>query len=598
MSERFPADATDPATTEVIRKYLVSTANEMERTLIRTAYNAIVYEVKDFGISIYDRRLNLLADSPGVTLFLGANDYGIRKGVEYVGADALDPGDIVLLNYPYWSSRHPQDACVFAPLFYEGDVVAYPVVRAHWVDLGQRDAGYLLDATNVHQEGLLLPGVKIFKAGEPDEELLDVIRFNSRSPSKIIGDLNAQVAAVRTGQRRLRDLYEKYGEPTVEASIRAILAHGEEKAREATASLPNGQWTGVDYLDSDGINDELVRMEAEVTVTDDEFTIDLSGSADAVEGPFNVPIGLTQSFCKLCFKTVTTPDEPSNGGQYAPLSVVAPEGSLFHATYPTPTYAITTAVVAIEVVLKALAEEIPDRLPASTGGELGNVAMYGRDPASGETFVQASNTGVGWGASPGGDGSNALMHYSESTVRNVPIEIWEAQTPVRVNRLELRQDSGGAGEHRGGLGIRIDYEAIDDSLVAKSFNIKTRTEGWGVHGGRPGARGATVLYPDRSDGSWTDRFDVLVDNTDDYDGRDDGIWAGLFQASLGAGEVVSVRTGGGGGYGDPMERDPEAVAADVENGYVSRTAARETYGVAVTADHAVDAEETAALRGS
>ena len=203
------SDEVDAATTEVIRKYLVSTANEMERTLIRTAYNAIVYEVKDFGISIYDRQQRLLADSPGVTLFLGANDYGIEKGVEFVGEENLEPGDVVLLNYPYWSSRHPQDVCIFSPVFYEGEIVGYPVVRAHWVDLGQRDAGYLLDATNVHQEGLLLPGVKIHKAGEPDEELLDVIRYNTRSPSKIMGDLNAQIAAVKTGKQRFHDLFDK-----------------------------------------------------------------------------------------------------------------------------------------------------------------------------------------------------------------------------------------------------------------------------------------------------------------------------------------------------------------------------------------------------
>lgn len=580
MQDQPGENEIDPATIEVIRKYLVSTANEMERTLIRTAYNAIVYEFKDFGISVYDKNLNLLADSPGVTLFLGANDYGIEKGVEYIGAGNLNPGDIVLLNYPYWSSRHPQDVCVFAPMFVDGEIVGYPVVRAHWVDLGQRDPGYLLDATNVHQEGLLLPGVKIHKEGVPDEEMLDIIRFNSRSPTKIIGDLNAQIASVKTGLDRLESLYEKYGVATVEHSIERMMDHGARKAREATRNLPNGTWTGVDYLDSDGINDDPVRIEAEITITDDEFTIDLSESSDIVEGPFNVPIGLTRSFCKLCFKSITTPDEPSNHGQYEPLSVVAPEDNLFNATYPSPTYAISTAVASIEVIMKALAEEIPEMIPASTGGELANVAMYGIDPETEETFVQASNHGVGWGATPTRDGVNSLMHYSETTVRNIPAEIWETQAPIQVDRFELRQDSGGAGEYRGGLGIRIDYRATDDDLTAKSFNVKTKTEGWGVNGGEPGARNGIALYPDLSDDSWSDRYNLIVDNTEIYPDAPQGErWVGMFTASLNAGEIVSIRSGGGGGYGDPVDRPRELVELDLKNEYISPKRAREVYGI-------------------
>ncbi|MGQ4557561.1 hydantoinase B/oxoprolinase family protein [Halobellus sp. GM3] len=586
----------DAATVEVIRKYLTSAANEMERTLIRTAYNAIVYEVKDFGISIYDRDLNLLADSPGVTLFLGANDYSIQKAVEYIGEDNLEPGDVILSNYPYWSSRHPQDACIFSPVFHEGEIIGYPVVRSHWVDIGQKEQDYVLDSTDVHQEGLLIPGFKLFKGGERDEELFELLRYNTRSPTKVMGDLNAQISAVETGKERLKSLHEKYGREKIETGIDRILSHGRNKSIEATRELPDGTWSAVDYLDSDGINDELVRMEAEVTIDDDEFVIDLSGSSEAVEGPFNVPIGLTESFCKLCFKGVTTPTDPSNGGQYEPLSVIAPEDNLFNATYPAPTYAITTAVAAVDVVFKALAPVIPDRIPASTGGDICNLTLYRTDPETGETAVQGTNEAVGWGAMAERDGNNGMMHFSETTIRNVPVEVYENQLPVRINRLELRQDSAGAGEHRGGLGVRRDYEALAP-IKAKSFQVKTRTEGWGLNGGGPGDRNAIVHFPDYADDNWQDRYEFLVHNNDLYEDTDQREYSGMFKGSLIEGERISNRSGGGGGFGDPFDRDPKAVATDVKNGYVSRERAREIYGVAVTQECDVDWDGTEELRG-
>lgn len=585
----------DAATVEVIRKYLTSAANEMERTLIRTSYNAIVYEVKDFGISLYDSDLNLLADSPGVSLFLGANDYSIQKAVAYVGEENLEPGDVILSNYPYWSSRHPNDVCIFSPVFHDGEIVGYPTVRAHWIDIGQKEAGYILDSTDVHEEGLLVPGFKIYKGGTRDEELFDLLRFNSRSPTKIMGDLNAQISAVKTGKERLQELYEEYGSATLDDAIDKILAHGERKAREGTEDLPDGTWSAVDYLDNDGINDDPVRMGVTVTIDGDEFTLDFSDSAEEVDGPFNVPLGLTKSLCKLCFKGVTTPTSPSNGGQYEPLSVRAPEGNLFNATYPAPTYAMSPAVAAIEVVFKALAKGMPERIPASTGGDICNTSIYRTDPESGETILQATNEAVGWGATSDRDGSNGMMHFAETTVRNVPVEVWETQLPVRITRLEFRTDSGGPGKYRGGLGVRRDYEATA-ALKSKSFRIKTRTTGWGLEEGKAGARNVVVHYPDQTDDDWEDRFEFIVDNDELYEDSEAKHWSGMYKASLKAGETISSRSGGGGGYGDPFERDPRKVADDVKKGYVSHEHAREEYGVAVTPDCDVDWETTRTLR--
>jgi N-methylhydantoinase B len=597
---RSGVEGPDAATVEVVRNYLASAANEMQRTLIRTAYNPVIYEMVDFGISIYDRDRTLIADSPGLSLFLGANDYGIEKGVEYVGEENLQPGDVVMLNYPYWSSAHTLDVCLFAPVFVDADLVGYTVIRAHWLGIGQKDEGYVFDSTDVHQEGLLFPGTKVYEGGEPNHEILELLRFNTRGPNKVIGDLNAQIAAIQVGRRRLSELYGNYGAATIEACVDRILAHGERTARDGVRDLPDGAWSATDYIDNDGVTDDLVPISVEVRIDGDSFTVDFSESPGEQEGPINLPVGMTETVGKLVLKTLTTPEEPSNGGHYAPLEIVAPEGSLFHATYPAPTFTMWASIVGIDTTYKALAGAMPERIPASSGGDLCSVAIYGRDPETGHLFVDSSNEGVGWGASHDRDGEHALMHVSESAIRNTPVEVFEARAPVLFERYELRQDSGGAGEYRGGLGVRRDYR-LTETVDAFNTVKKTRVDGWGLAGGDPGARNAVVL-DDLAD-DWADRLELFVDNDDLYEsveGRTGRTrkYTGLSRGELRAGECISNRSGGGSGYGDPHDRSPEAVLADVRDGFVSRTAARETYGVAITDDGRIDRDETERLRSS
>src|SRR5439155_1411749 len=258
----------DGATIEVIRSYLVSAAEEMRRTLIRTAFNPVVYEVLDFGISIYDRNQDLIAEAPGLAFFLGANDYAIRKGVAYVGERELEPGDIVLMNYPYWSAAHAMDVTLFAPVFGRGDdrPFAYTCVRAHWMDLGAKDPGYVLDSTDMHQEGLIFPGTKVYRRGKADRQIIELIRFNSRMPDLVLGDLDAQVASTRVGERRLLQIHQKFGAERLGAAIARILDHGELTTRKAIGSLPDGTWTAETMLDGDGISDESIAMQVAVTI--------------------------------------------------------------------------------------------------------------------------------------------------------------------------------------------------------------------------------------------------------------------------------------------------------------------------------------------
>jgi N-methylhydantoinase B len=397
---------------------------------------------------------------------------------------------------------------------------------------------------------------------------------------------------LNTGKKRLRELYGRYGEETVEACFERVFDHGRRAARDAVADLPDGTWSAVDYADNDGLSDEPVRIGVDVTVDGDELTIDFGPSADETEGPMNIPVGRTQAVAKFCLKTLTTPHEPANEGQFDPLSVVAPEGTLYHATYPAPTFTQWSSTLAVEVVYEALSEAIPERIPASSGGDLCSVMLYGENPGTGRQFVEANNEGVGRGATADHDGANAVMHVAQTNVRNVPVEVYENKAPVEFDRLQLRQDSGGAGEYRGGLGIRRDYR-FTHPVGALSIVKKTRTEGYGLRGGDPGARNVVVVADDPD---LATRTTVYADNDDSYPETPGERYVGMMRGRFEAGEVVSNRSGGGGGYGNPHDRPPEKVREDVLDGYVSRAAAREEYGVVVTEAGEIDRDATEALR--
>ncbi|MPZ27643.1 MAG: hydantoinase B/oxoprolinase family protein [Micromonosporaceae bacterium] len=549
--------ALDGATAEVVRSYLHSAAEEMRATLIRTSFNPVIYEVHDFGISIYDPDLRLVAEATGLAFFLGANDYSLRKGVEYVGRDNLHPGDVVLLNYPYWNAAHSYDATLFAPVFMAaGELVGFLCIRAHWMDLGAKDPGYVLDSTDVHQEGLLFPGTKVVARGEPVREIHELIRFNSRMPEEVLGDLHAQIAALRTGERRLREILAKFGRPTVEAAIDRMIADGEARTRAALAALPQGSWTAVDWLDDDGITADPVRMQATVTIADGEFTVDFAGSAPAAAGPINMPFGATEAICKVVLKSLTSPDQPSNQGTVAPLRVWAEPGNLFHAVYPQPTFTLWTGIVAVELILKALAQGMPDRLAASSGGDVPGFMMVGTHPDTGRLFAVSNNEPSGWGGTPHHDGISAASHVSGSTGRATPVEVLESRTGMFVERWEIRTDSGGAGRHRGGCGLRRDIRFVTPGEFLTVVK-KTRSRPWALAGGHEPEPNQMVILPgtDREQRVSTARTPVVP------------------------GDRITVLTAGGGGHGDPAGRDPAAVRHDLAEGYVSAAAARETYRV-------------------
>jgi N-methylhydantoinase B len=543
-----------PRNVEVVRSYLVAAAEEMRATLIRTAFNPVIYEVLDFGISIYDARMRLIAEAPGLTRFLGANDYSLSKGVEYVGADRLHRGDIVMLNYPYWNAAHASDATMFAPVFRpdpadvdgDGDLVGFVCVRTHWMDLGAKDPGYVLDSTDVHQEGMLFPGTKVFDRGVLDRQIIELIRFNSRMPDVVIGDLHSQVAALRTGERRLLDVIAKFGLAEVGAAIDGFLDHAERVTRATVAAMPSGSWTAVDWLDDDGISTDPVRMQVTVTIGDGRFVVDFAGSAPATRGPVNMPFGSTIASARVAFKALTSPFEQNNHGYMAPLEVKAEPGSLFHAVYPAPTFTQWTGNLAVELILKAVAQALPDRVSACSGGDVPGFMMVGRHPDTGELFAISNNDAVGWGATATHDGGGPRNHPCQTVARNTPMEVLEWRSGMRFERLEIRADSGGAGRFRGGCGLRRDI-VFDSAGEYLSVIKRTKSRPWALAGGHEPEASRVIVFPGttRERAISTERITVR------------------------AGDRVRLLTAGGGGHGDPADRDPEAVARDVRDGYVS-----------------------------
>ena len=560
MSE---AATVDGATVEVVRSYLVAAAEEMRTTLIRTAFNPVIYEVLDFGISIYDARARLVAEAPGLTRFLGANDYSLKKGLEYVGPENLNPGDVVLLNYPYWNAAHSYDASMFSPVFLpaesgDGTLVGYVCVRAHWMDLGAKDPGYVLDSTDMHQEGLIFPGTKVFERGEPVLAIHELIRFNSRMPDVVLGDLHAQVSCLRTGERRLIDVIEKFGLPIVTASIQRFMDLAEEASVEAITALPQGSWTAVDWMDDDGITEDPIKLQVTVTIADGTFTVDFAGSSPMVRGPVNLPFGATIACARVAFKALSTPFEQTNAGHMLPLIVKAEPGSLFHAVYPAATFTQWTGNLAVELIYKALAQGMPERMQASSGGDVPGFMMVGTHADTGEFFAISNNDPVGWGGTPSHDGIGPVNHICQTVAHSTPIEVLEARSGMLFERLEIREDSGGAGRFRGGPGVQRDIRFVSDGEFL-SVVKKTRTAPWALDGGSESVPTRVIAFPG------TPRERLLSTR----------------RIPVTTGDRVTLLTAGGGGHGKPSDRDPALVRRDVAEGLVSVSAAAAIYGVEI-----------------
>lgn len=565
--------ATDAITLEVIRHAFIAAADEMKLNLARTAYNPIIYEVLDFSVGVFDRHGRMVAQADGLPIFLGSLGVAVQAVTRDIGEENLKPGDLYLFNDPYEQGNHVNDVTTVEPVFAKGNLCGYASTRAHWLDIGGKDAGGSIDCTDVVQEGLWLRSIPLYRAGVLDEAIWRIIQYNVRYTENMLGDLRAQVAASRTGVERFRHIFERHGADTVNAAIETMLAQGEARARAAVMEMPDGAYETETWVDGDCAGNGPLPVRVRLTIEDSDVTVDLTDCGEQVPGPVNCGLAAAVASCRIALKAFTAPHTPATEGDFAPLTVVAPQGTRYNAVYPAPTFLYAKGLT--DAVIRALTLACPERGLAGNYDDLAGFMLVGTDPRTGGLYIQQEPENGGWGATAELDGESALIFSGDGDTRNIPAEIIEARFPLRVEQHSLRVDSGGPGRRRGGLGIVRDYRVLDHTASMLAIMDRTHRPPWGMFGGMD-------AEPDI----------VLV-----RDGADETAYAQAMNVPVPAGSLVSVRTGGGGGWGNPLDREPELVRRDLLAGYVTPTAGRESYGVVLNSRTGeVDVERTMTLR--
>jgi N-methylhydantoinase B len=547
----------DPVTTEVIRHGLNAAAAQMQSVLRRAAFSPVIYEMIDFCCAIYDREVRLLAQGMSLPSWLGTMGFCIESVVKAVGGvDKLEEGDVLFSTYGYDLGSHPQDAAVVLPVFSGGELVAYTAVKAHQMDIGAAEF-YCTDTTDNFQEGVIFPGVRLYKRGIRDEELWRMMLANSRLPDALGGDVSASIASAEAGARGLVRLLEQHGQETFSTCVERMFDHGEAVVRHIFEQIPDGRYVARGALDSNGITDDMIPFEVIVEIEGSEITVDFSGAPPQQAGPTNSPYQTTVSCARytMMFLMGAHAREFVNEGHFRSITVKTRPGSMYHPLPPAPIFMYSWPTrVACDAILRAMAAAIPANAAAGSGGDPCAVVCWGTDDR-GQFWATGFDHSVGQGAMIDGDGPPPLMVITNSGIRMTPCEVIEARFPFLVRRFELAQDSGGAGEFRGGPGLDLHYESLVDSYWTVPFE-RTKTPPWGLFGGGHGRPNRfRVVYPDGTVQELGKATRLLVTK----------------------GSLVKLETGGGGGYGPPERRDVQAVLADVREGYVSEGAARASY---------------------
>jgi len=569
-------DTRDPFALELIKNALASLADEMALTVYRTARSFVVKEALDFSTALFLADGQLIAQGTCLPFHLGAMPFAVRAVVAQY-RDRILPGDLFITNDPYDGSTHLPDIVLVKPIFTSGRLIGYSVALAHMTDIGGRmPGGNASDSTELYQEGLRIPPARLWREGEPDELLFRLIERNVRVPDKVLGDIRALIAACTVGEREFVTLAQRYGLEAFEQYCRELLDYTERFTRSEIARLPKGTWRFVDFLDGDGIDPDPIRFEATVTIRADDMTIDLTGSSPQVRGAINCVYPFTLSTALACVRSIVDLSIPNNAGYFRPIEVIAPEGTVVN---PRPPAAVAargiTGIRIADAIFGALAQAVPDLLPAC-GSNAPDVGIsFGGSDEQGKTFVYLEFLLASWGGGPDRDGMDActgtLVNYS-----NAPAEMIEADQPIAVERYALVPDTGGPGRYRGGLALERHLRFKAKRGVLQIRSDRRDHPPYGLHGGRPGASSNVAVV--RSDG------------------REEAFPA-KFLTTVHAGDVLSVRLAGGGGHGNPYTRDPAAVLADVLEDKISVPHAREAYGVVIVGTPPeIDPLATAQLR--
>lgn len=568
----------DPVTLEIVRNTLPAIANEMAADLQRTSYNMMIYEVCDFCTALLDTKGRLIAQNMGgVSHFVADLGVIIQDGVARYGAAGFSPGDVLITNHQRVAGQHLNNIVIYVPVFFAGELFGFAMTRAHWIDVGGHSTGFGATAavSDPWFEGLQLDQLKIYEGGTLNEALLAVIRDNIRFPESSLGDLRAQIAACKLAVRRSDEVLQKYGRDVVVAAVETIFAETEQRCRNVVEEIPDGTYEAESFYDDDTVTDEPVRIHAKVIVSGGDMTIDLSGCSRQRKGGINAR---TLAAARVAYKALTEPAAPVNEGSFGALRTIIPEGNVMMAQYPAPMGAWSLIIpTVVDTIFRALAPAMPERIPAAHHGLLGgSIIFVGRDPATQRNFVVQSLEGGGWGGRNDSDGESGSVSICQGDVKNSPIESIEIKTPVLVEQRAFRTDSGGPGKYRGGLGIEVRVQNLVEGKWNLSRPRRQKCAPWGIRGGSCGGTAEYLLkLPQETEFQPVDSVMRPVPPK----------------------TQTIIRTGGGGGWGNPLEREPAQVAADVRQGFVSLESAKRDYGVVIDPERMeIDEIATARLR--
>ena len=563
----------DHVTMQVIRYGLEAIANDMGYNLMRMGRTTIVKEIMDINCAVLDASGGILAQANLCPLMIFSLPTTAENMVKHVSN--LEEGDIIICNDPYLGGQHLLDMQFFSPVFYDGKLIAFVANIAHQLDMGGAVPGGVAGGlTEIYQEGLRLPFVKLYRNGKEDPQIFNIISKNIRIPEKTLEDFRAQAATTTWGVNRMKELVAKYGLETFLDCTRMLIDYGEDIARRAIRNMPDGDYTGVDYLDDDGHTEDPLKVQVNVHIQGDEMRVDFAGSSGQAKGNVNSPWACSQGGVFYTIVGIVDPYMVVNSGTFRPIRVESEEGLI---TRPLPPAGVTarsqTMTKITEAMLKAMSKAVPDRVVAGSHGQACTNSFMGIHPETGKTFGYIEIQGGGAGARPGKDGPDGQdLHLGR--FMNTPVEAAEIENPVMIERYEMIPDSGGAGKYRGGLALRRDIRFFADVTWAR-YSDRQKFHPLGLFGGKEGTTGSLILNPG---------------SPQEQQCKSKGV------DELKAGDLLSIRLPGSGGYGNPWERDLEKVRQDVINGKVSLNSAKADYLVSFNEDLTINEEETAALR--
>ena len=481
----------DVFTEEIIKDSLVAVGYEMFETMIRTSMSPIIYEAADFAVGVTDARGNLLAQGNGVAAFLATLDTAVQSALmHYPAGREVRRGDVLITNIPYeGGGTHLSDVVILLPIFRSARLIAWAVNKAHWTEVGGAQAGSVsTTATEIYQEGIQLPFVRLYDEGRINDALVAVIRANVRLPESTIGDMHAGVAAARVGARRIDELCDKYGVAPVLAAMEGLLDYGERMTREELGKLPPGVYEAADVVESDGLGNGPFAIKVNVTISAERIVVDYSGTASSSAGPINCTYTGLVTGVRCVFKAITNPETPANGGCFRLLEVVCPPGTVLSAQAPAPcSLYYESLLAAMDVMWKALAPVLPDRLPAGSMRSVGATFVAGLHPDSGELFVLGEPLVGGWGGGAGRDGDGGQFCPGNGETFNIPAEIFEGRYGLKVEQYAFHCDDGGAGEYRGGKGVVLDYRVTAEEAFVTYATSRSQVPPWGLNGGQHGS---------------------------------------------------------------------------------------------------------------